>query len=125
MDAVDISIPFAVATAISAGLPPLVDSLARRLGIVDRPNERSVNQRQNIPLMGGLAVAAGCAASLALALAVTGTSVAPTHLLGLVAGVATRAGRRRFPVLLVALAALAAFATRVLVVAILDATASP
>jgi len=46
-----------------------------------------------------------------------------TALAGLVAGVATRAGRRRLPVLLVALAALVAVATRILVVAILDATA--
>jgi len=43
--------------------------------------------------------------------------------LGLVAGLATRAGRRRLPVLVVALAALVAFASRVAVVAILDATA--
>lgn len=46
-----------------------------------------------------------------------------TALLGLVAGLATRAGRRRLPVLVVALAALVAFASRVAVVAILDATA--
>jgi hypothetical protein len=46
-----------------------------------------------------------------------------TALLGLVAGLVTRAGRRRLPVLVVALAALVAFLSRVAVVAILDATA--
>jgi UDP-GlcNAc:undecaprenyl-phosphate GlcNAc-1-phosphate transferase len=88
MDAVDIGIPLVVAIASSAGLTPLVGSGARRLGIVDRPNERSVNQRLNIPLLGGLAVAAGCAVSVALALAILDVHVAPLHLLGLLAGAA-------------------------------------
>lgn len=88
MDAVDISIPFAVALVVSAGLTPLVGRLARRLDIIDRPNERSVSQRQNIPLLGGLAVAAGFAAALFVGLELTGAPVLPSHLGGFVVGAA-------------------------------------
>ena len=72
MDAVEISIPLLVAFAVSACLTPLIAKLARRTGVVDHPNERSVSQRENLPLMGGLAVAAGSALALVLALVVVG-----------------------------------------------------
>lgn len=88
MDAVGIGIPLAVAIAVSAGLTPVVGSLALRLGIIDRPNERSVNQRLNIPLLGGLAIAGGCTASVALALVALDVRVASLHLLGLATGAA-------------------------------------
>jgi len=86
MDAVDIAIPLAAAFAISACLTPLVGRLAQRLGVVDRPNERSVSQRPNLPLMGGVAVAAGFAVALALSLWTSGRMPATGHLLGMAAG---------------------------------------
>lgn len=88
MDAVDIAIPLAAAFAISACLTPLVGQLARRLGVVDRPNERSVSQRPNLPLLGGVAVATGFAAALALSLVAAGRFPAPGHLTGMAAGAA-------------------------------------
>ena len=86
MDAVEISIPLLLAFAVTACLTPAVALLARRVGVVDRPNERSVSQRQNVPLLGGLAVATGSVLALAWALIDTGVEVALTHLLGLVLG---------------------------------------
>ena len=86
MDAAELAIPFAVAIGLSACLTPVVGRLARGIGIIDRPNERSVSQRQNIPLLGGLAVAAGFAGSLAAGAALTDVDVAPAHIGGFVAG---------------------------------------
>ncbi len=56
--------PFVVAGVVSVAATPLVGRLARRIGVVDRPNERKVNQREGIPLLGGLAVAVGLVAGL-------------------------------------------------------------
>ena len=42
----------------------MVARTAVALGIVDHPNERSVSRRPNMPLLGGLAVAAGLAAGV-------------------------------------------------------------
>jgi UDP-GlcNAc:undecaprenyl-phosphate GlcNAc-1-phosphate transferase len=52
------------ATLTSAALTPLVSSIARRYGFIDRPGERKVNERGDIPVLGGLAVAGGCAVGL-------------------------------------------------------------
>ena len=57
MEALQFVIPFVVATGVSALSTPLVSQLARAFDVVDRPNERKVNLREGIPLMGGLAVA--------------------------------------------------------------------
>jgi len=86
MQAAEIVIPLAVAFGTALCLTPLVGRLALRLGIVDRPNERSVSRRQNIPLMGGLAVAAGLGASLAVSSWRNSIEVAPTHLGGFLLG---------------------------------------
>jgi UDP-GlcNAc:undecaprenyl-phosphate GlcNAc-1-phosphate transferase len=53
-----------IAASTSALLTPLVARVARRYGFVDRPAERKVNKRGDIPVLGGLAVAGGCAAGL-------------------------------------------------------------
>jgi UDP-GlcNAc:undecaprenyl-phosphate GlcNAc-1-phosphate transferase len=45
--------------------------MARSLGIVDQPNERKVSLRENMPLLGGLAVATGTALGLGAALAMS------------------------------------------------------
>jgi UDP-GlcNAc:undecaprenyl-phosphate GlcNAc-1-phosphate transferase len=64
MEALTYLIPLGVAFVVSLTTTPLVARTAVALGIVDRPNERSVNLRPNMPLMGGLAVAAGLAAGV-------------------------------------------------------------
>ena len=55
------------AIGVAAIATPFVSRLARRLGAVDRPNPRKVNRRENIPLLGGLAVAMGCLAAIVAA----------------------------------------------------------
>ena len=59
MDLGQIGLCLAVAVLGSAIATPIVARLARFVGIVDRPNERKVSQRLDMPLMGGLAVATG------------------------------------------------------------------
>lgn len=51
--------PFLVALVVAAVSTPIASRLARSLDIVDRPNERKVNRRTDIPLLGGLAVGLG------------------------------------------------------------------
>ena len=53
-----------VAAATAATLTPFVMRLARRVRAVDRPNARKVSRREEMPLLGGLAVGAGTAAGL-------------------------------------------------------------
>jgi UDP-GlcNAc:undecaprenyl-phosphate GlcNAc-1-phosphate transferase len=59
-----ILLPFGVAMIVSALCTPLAMWLSRALGVVDKPNERKVSLRDHMPLMGGLAVAAGAGAGL-------------------------------------------------------------
>lgn len=64
-----LAIAIIVAAATSAALAaPVVIRLARRLGAIDRPNERKVSRRTEMPLLGGLAVGIGCGVGLAVAL---------------------------------------------------------
>jgi len=56
---------FAFALVTAAVSTPFVARLAHLLGVVDRPDERKVNKRPDIPLLGGLAVALGVAVGLA------------------------------------------------------------
>jgi UDP-GlcNAc:undecaprenyl-phosphate GlcNAc-1-phosphate transferase len=56
---------------------PIVSRLARALGAVDRPSERKVSRREDMPLLGGLAVALGCGVGLAAALSVAGVDGLP------------------------------------------------
>ena len=67
MDAGETLIPLAAAFGVALLATPGVAHLARRAGIVDRPSPRGVSLRPDIPLLGGLAVAAGFAAGLAVA----------------------------------------------------------
>ncbi len=57
---------FAVGLVTALVATPCVARLARATGIVDRPNERKVNVRPNMPLLGGLAVALGFFVALAI-----------------------------------------------------------
>jgi UDP-GlcNAc:undecaprenyl-phosphate GlcNAc-1-phosphate transferase len=58
--------PFLVAAAVSAMTTPIASRLARQLDIIDRPNDRKVNLRADIPLLGGLAVGMGFFVACAL-----------------------------------------------------------
>ncbi|HTQ48815.1 MAG TPA: hypothetical protein VMI75_38920, partial [Polyangiaceae bacterium] len=64
--------PPLVAAAVTALATPMVGQLARAVGVIDRPDERKVNRRQDIPLLGGLAVALGFYVGLAVAKLLTG-----------------------------------------------------
>ena len=61
-------IVLSVAVATAAAATPIVMRLARGLGAIDRPNERKVSGRENMPLLGGLAVALGTLMGLAAAI---------------------------------------------------------
>jgi UDP-GlcNAc:undecaprenyl-phosphate GlcNAc-1-phosphate transferase len=61
---------FVVALGVAAASTPLAMRLALATGAVDRPNERKVNRRESIPLLGGLAVALGLFVGLSLAVEV-------------------------------------------------------
>ncbi|MFP6621918.1 MAG: MraY family glycosyltransferase [Myxococcota bacterium] len=67
MDASQIVIPLVVAAGAAALATPLVHRLATVLRVVDVPSPRKVNTRPDIPLLGGVAIAIGCAAGLAVA----------------------------------------------------------
>ncbi len=86
MEAVSILIPLAVGSGAAALGTPLVARLATSLGIIDRPTERSVNRRFNIPLLGGLAVGIGFYAGLATGLWSIEGATATRHVGGLVLG---------------------------------------
>jgi len=61
-------ITFAAALATAALATPLASKLSLALGAIDRPNERKVSARTNIPRWGGLAVALGAFVGIAVAL---------------------------------------------------------
>lgn len=63
-----IPITLAAAALTAAFATPLVSRLSFALGAIDRPNERKVSARPNIPRWGGLAVALGTFVGLAVAL---------------------------------------------------------
>jgi UDP-GlcNAc:undecaprenyl-phosphate GlcNAc-1-phosphate transferase len=78
MDPRTILFPACLGAVVAAAATPGVARLARALRIVDRPNQRKVSDRPEMPLMGGLAVAAGVAAALlAGLLGVGGVPVEP------------------------------------------------
>ena len=69
MSLLAIAIALLVAFGVAYAATPLVSRLARAFAVVDRPNERKVNRRANIPLLGGLAVALGFFVGIAVAVA--------------------------------------------------------
>jgi UDP-GlcNAc:undecaprenyl-phosphate GlcNAc-1-phosphate transferase len=70
-----IALPLLFAVGVSAATTPIVGRLAQVFGVIDRPDERKVNRRQNIPLLGGLAVALGFFVGLATAMLLVGDGV--------------------------------------------------
>jgi UDP-GlcNAc:undecaprenyl-phosphate GlcNAc-1-phosphate transferase len=65
LDFWELIVPFAAACGVAAVSTPMVSLLARQVGAVDRPNERKVSRRADMPLLGGIAVALGCSVGLA------------------------------------------------------------
>ncbi len=63
-----IAVSFAAAAGTAALATPLASRLSFALGAIDRPNERKVSMRPNIPRWGGLAVALGTFVGLAVAM---------------------------------------------------------
>jgi UDP-GlcNAc:undecaprenyl-phosphate GlcNAc-1-phosphate transferase len=86
VDAAEILIPLVVAFGTAALATPAVARLARALGVVDRPSARGVSLRPDVPLLGGLAVAAGFGAGLAAGSATLTGFVATRRLSGVLAG---------------------------------------
>lgn len=77
---------FGAAILVSALATPIVSRFARAHAFVDRPNERKVNRRANIPLLGGFAVALGCFVGLFVGASLEPGFAARTHLEGLFLG---------------------------------------
>jgi UDP-GlcNAc:undecaprenyl-phosphate GlcNAc-1-phosphate transferase len=86
MDAYHYLIPLAVAFGVAALMTPLVMRFAISVGITDQPNERSVNRRPNMPLLGGMAVGLGFAAGLAVAIRQIEPTLPGGHLFALTLG---------------------------------------
>lgn len=84
MERLKLLIPLGVALGVTCLATPLVSRLASALRVVDRPNERGVSSRADMPLLGGLAVALGFAAGLLVALVLwVDDPAAADHLKGL------------------------------------------
>lgn len=66
MSLLDLIIALMVAALVAVVTTPLAARVAASLGIIDRPNDRKASRRGGIPLLGGLAVAAGSFAGLAV-----------------------------------------------------------
>lgn len=88
MEALEIAVPLAVAFASALLLTVPTERLAQALGAIDRPNSRGVNQRLDIPLWGGLAVAVAFGLGVVAALAVAARAEDMPRLSGLAAGAA-------------------------------------
>jgi len=68
-------VPLLVAGAVTALATPMVGRFARAVGVIDRPDERKVNRRHDIPLLGGIAVALGFYVGLAVVRLTSGSQV--------------------------------------------------
>jgi UDP-GlcNAc:undecaprenyl-phosphate GlcNAc-1-phosphate transferase len=67
MEPLQSTIILATAFGVALLATPFVGRFALAVGAVDRPNERKVSARENMPLLGGLAVALACGAGLFVA----------------------------------------------------------
>jgi UDP-GlcNAc:undecaprenyl-phosphate GlcNAc-1-phosphate transferase len=86
MDALTCLIPLLVSFVVSLLTTPMVARVAVALGIVDRPSERSVSRRLDMPLLGGIAVAAGLVVGLAAGVLLSGDVIYTQRLGGLLLG---------------------------------------
>ncbi len=74
------------AAAIAAVATPMVIRFARAVDAVDRPNQRKISKRAAMPLLGGLAVAAGCGGGLLLSTQLLDTEGMLPGIVGFVLG---------------------------------------
>ena len=74
MEPIELAIPLLSAFGVAVLATPWVGKLALAVGAVDRPNERKVSRRDEMPLLGGLAVASAFLAGL-LVMRATGVSL--------------------------------------------------
>jgi UDP-GlcNAc:undecaprenyl-phosphate GlcNAc-1-phosphate transferase len=81
-----LALPLAVAFFAALAITPFAARLATRIGAVDRPTARGVNQRPGMPLLGGLAVAGACFIAMLAVDQVSPTEADATRWLGLVVG---------------------------------------
>ena len=87
MEPLEIAVPLAAAFVAALAATPLVARLALAVGAVDRPSARTVSQRPNMPLLGGLGVGLAFALGLAVALLGFGADGAsPERIRGLLVG---------------------------------------
>jgi len=71
LQATAVVVALGVAALVAAAATPMAGTLARALGVMDRPGPRKVNKRPDIPLLGGVAVALGFFVGLAAAVIFT------------------------------------------------------
>lgn len=72
MPGFELALACTAAAAVTAVATPIVARAALAFGVIDRPDERKVNRRPSIPLLGGLGVALGFFVGLAVALLFAG-----------------------------------------------------
>jgi UDP-GlcNAc:undecaprenyl-phosphate GlcNAc-1-phosphate transferase len=93
MDPLESALSLGLAFGVTYAVTPLVARFARAIGAVDRPSERGVSQRSDMPLLGGLAVFAGITAGVLLAFArLTEVDLATNRLVGLMLGLGILVG---------------------------------
>jgi UDP-GlcNAc:undecaprenyl-phosphate GlcNAc-1-phosphate transferase len=84
MDTLKPLLPLGVALFVAWIATPFISRLASSLQVIDRPNERGVSRRADMPLLGGLAVALGFVAGLVVAVPLLVDDLAAAdHLTGL------------------------------------------
>jgi UDP-GlcNAc:undecaprenyl-phosphate GlcNAc-1-phosphate transferase len=81
-----LALPLAVAFFAALAATPFAARLATRIGAVDRPSARGVNQRPGMPLLGGIAVAAAFFAGMIAVDQVPQSVIDAQRWWGLVAG---------------------------------------
>jgi UDP-GlcNAc:undecaprenyl-phosphate GlcNAc-1-phosphate transferase len=86
MSLTTIAIAALCSVAVAALATPLISRLATALQVIDRPNERKVNRRENIPLMGGVAVALGSFTGLAAGIVLQSGLRVENHIEGYLLG---------------------------------------
>jgi UDP-GlcNAc:undecaprenyl-phosphate/decaprenyl-phosphate GlcNAc-1-phosphate transferase len=86
MQGLALALPLAVAFFTALGATPFAARFATRIGAIDRPSARGVNQRQGMPLLGGLAVAVAFFAAMASVEQVPRSVVDAGRWWGMVAG---------------------------------------
>lgn len=86
MEALDLALPLTLAFGVALGLTPAIGRLAQSMGAIDRPTDRSVSVRRDMPLLGGLAVAAAFFAGLSGAELASDDSSLGTRFFGVAVG---------------------------------------